>query len=179
MAEVLRADLLLVERGLFSSRAGAQAAIAAGLVIADGKPVAKPSALLPRDAALEASPAHPWVSRGGIKLAAALDAFGIDPSGLACLDVGASTGGFTDVLLARGARSVVAVDVGRDQFAERLKEAHARVRSLEGFDARKLDLEVLGERPELIVCDVSFISQRLVLKHTCRSPRRARSTSGS
>ena len=164
MAEVLRADLLLVERGLFSSRAGAQAAIAAGLVIADGKAVAKPSALLPRDAALEASPAHPWVSRGGIKLAAALDAFGIDPNGLACLDVGASTGGFTDVLLARGARSVVAVDVGRDQFAERLK-AHPRVRSLEGFDARKLDLEVLGERPELIVCDVSFISQRLVLKH--------------
>ncbi len=173
-----RADLLLVERGLFESRARAQEAIAAGLVIADGKPVAKASAMLADDAAIEATPAHPWASRGGLKLAAALDAFEIDPRGLACLDVGASTGGFTDVLLARGARSVVAVDVGRDQFAARLK-ADPRVRSLEGFDARKLDRRrVLVEPPELIICDVSFISQRLVLP-TCFASRRARPRSTS
>jgi len=157
-----RADLLLVERGLFSSRARAQEAIAAGLVSANGAVVGKPSARLPEDAALEASPAHPWVSRGGLKLAAALDAFGLDPAGLVCLDVGASTGGFTEVLLARGARKVVAVDVGRDQLDARLK-ADTRVRSLEALDARQLTAEILGEAPQLIVCDVSFISQRLIL----------------
>lgn len=157
-----RADVLLVERGLFESRARAQEAIAAGLVLADGRPVAKPSARLDEAAGLQASPAHPWASRGGLKLAAALDAFKIDPKGLICLDIGASTGGFTDVLLSRGARAVLAVDVGRDQFLPRLK-ADPRVRSLEGFDARDLTVEVLPEPPALIVCDVSFISQRLVL----------------
>ena len=157
-----RADLLLVERGLFASRARAQEAIAAGLVTADGKRVAKPSALVDDAARIEATAAHPWASRGGLKLAAALDAFGIDPTGRACLDVGASTGGFTDVLLTRDARSVVAIDVGREQFAQRLT-TDPRVRSFEGFDARELTLEVLLERPELIVCDVSFISQRLIL----------------
>ena len=124
-----RADLLLVERGLFLSRARAQEAIAAGLVVADGAPVRKASQTLDAAARLDASPAHPWASRGGLKLAAALDAFALDPAGLACLDIGASTGGFTDVLLARGARSVVAVDVGHGQFDPRLA-ADPRVRAI-------------------------------------------------
>src|SRR5215470_15831824 len=117
-----RADLLLVERGLFESRAKAQAAIAAGLVTADDLPVRKPSDEIPLDAALRAEAAHPWVSRGGVKLAAALDHFGFDPAGHVCLDVGASTGGFTQVLLARSARRVYAVDVGHGQFHASLRE---------------------------------------------------------
>jgi 23S rRNA (cytidine1920-2'-O)/16S rRNA (cytidine1409-2'-O)-methyltransferase len=157
-----RADQLLVERGLFESRARAQAAIAAGLVSADGEIVRKASQTLRPEARLEASPAHPWASRGGLKLAAALDAFGLDPAGLPCLDIGASTGGFTDVLLARGARSVVAVDVGHGQFAARLA-ADERVTLLEGRDARSLTAADLPAPPEAIVCDVSFISQRLAL----------------
>ena len=100
-----RADLILVERGFFASRARAQAAIAAGLVSADGEVVRKASDILADDARIEASAPHPWASRGGVKLAAALIAFDLDPHGLACLDVGASTGGFTDVLLKRGAAS--------------------------------------------------------------------------
>src|SRR5438067_12491486 len=103
MARRMRIDHLLVERGLFASRAQAQAAIAAGRVRADDAPVRKPSDEILRDAVLAAAPAHPYVSRGGVKLAAALDHFGLDPAGRVCLDVGASTGGFTDVLLARGA----------------------------------------------------------------------------
>ena len=157
-----RADLLLVERGFFVSRARAQQAISAGLVSSDGVVLGKASVLLREDAPLEATAAHPWVSRGGLKLVAALDAFGLDPAGLACLDIGASTGGFTDVVLSRGARSVVAVDVGHDQFSPALK-ADPRVKSLEGFDARQLTAEILGEAPSLVVCDVSFISQRLIL----------------
>jgi len=157
-----RADLFLVERGHFPSRARAQEAIAAGLVSANGVTVRKASEGLPPDADIEASAAHPWASRGGIKLAAALDAFALDPQGLACLDVGASTGGFTDVLLTRGARSVVAADVGHGQFDPRLA-ADPRVRSLEGRDARGLTVEDLFESVGAIVCDVSFISQRLVL----------------
>jgi len=115
-----RADLILVERGFFASRARAQAAIAAGLVSADGEKVRKASDALADGARIEASAPHPWASRGGVKLAAALIAFDLDPHGLACLDVGASTGGFTDVLLKRGARSVVAIDVGRGQLDPRL-----------------------------------------------------------
>jgi 23S rRNA (cytidine1920-2'-O)/16S rRNA (cytidine1409-2'-O)-methyltransferase len=157
-----RADLLLVERGLFPSRARAQAAITAGLVRADGATVAKPSAEVAADAAIEAEAPHPYVSRGGLKLAAGLDAFGLDPSGLACLDLGASTGGFTDVLLRRGARRVVAVDVGHGQLDAKLA-ANPRVVSLEGRDARSLTPADLGEPPQALVCDVSFISQRLVL----------------
>ena len=155
-----RADQLLVERGLFASRARAQEAISAGLVRADGEIVRKASQALDADARLEGAPAHPWVSRGGLKLVAALDAFGLDPSGLACLDLGASTGGFTEVLLSRGAKSVLAVDVGQGQF--RLAP-DPRVRSLEGRDARGLTAADLFEPPQAIVCDVSFISQRLVL----------------
>lgn len=159
-----RADIVLVERGFFESRARAQAAIAAGLVRVDGEVVTKASGEIGDDAAIEAEEPHPYVSRGGVKLAAALDAFALDPAGLACLDVGASTGGFTDVLLQRGAESVVAVDVGHGQFATRLA-ADPRVRSYEGRDARSITPELLGLRPEAIVCDVSFISQRLVLPH--------------
>jgi 23S rRNA (cytidine1920-2'-O)/16S rRNA (cytidine1409-2'-O)-methyltransferase len=157
-----RADILLVERGVFASRARAQAAIAAGLVMADGQPVARPSQELAESAEIAAEPAHPYASRGGVKLAAALDAFSLDPRGLACLDIGASTGGFTDVLLGRGARGVLSVDVGRGQFDPKLA-ADPRVRSLEGFDARKLTAADLGEPPGAVVCDVSFISQTLVL----------------
>ena len=157
-----RADLLLVARGLFPSRARAQEAIAAGLVRAAGEIVRKPSQTLERDAAIEASAAHPWASRGGLKLAAALDAFGLSPEGLDCLDVGASTGGFTDVLLSRGAASVVAVDVGHGQFDARLA-ADPRVTVREGFDARALTAADFQAPPRAVVLDVSFISQRLVL----------------
>ena len=162
-----RADIVLVERGFFPSRARAQAAIAAGLVRVGGVALTKASAALADDAPIEAEPPHPYVSRGGVKLAAALDAFRLDPSGLVCLDVGASTGGFTDVLLARGAAKVIAVDVGHGQLDPRLA-ADPRVRSLEGLDARALDPERLGERPGAIVIDVSFISQRLVLPHVLK-----------
>jgi 23S rRNA (cytidine1920-2'-O)/16S rRNA (cytidine1409-2'-O)-methyltransferase len=162
-----RADIVLVERGLFPSRARAQAAIAAGLVSVGGISVTRASEVLADDAPIAAEAPHPWASRGGIKLAAALDAFALDPAGLVCLDVGASTGGFTDVLIARGAAKVVAVDVGRGQFDPRLA-ADSRVRSLEGLDARALGAERLGEPPAAIVVDVSFISQRLVLPHVLR-----------
>ena len=160
-----RADLLLVERGIFQTRAQAQAAIAAGKVRAAGRAVAKPAELLAADAPIEAAPAHPYVSRGGVKLAHALDAFAIDPAGLACLDVGASTGGFTDVLLARGAASVVAVDVGHDQLDPRLA-ADPRVRSLEGCDVRTLSPAALPALPalaDLVVIDVSFVPLGRVL----------------
>jgi 23S rRNA (cytidine1920-2'-O)/16S rRNA (cytidine1409-2'-O)-methyltransferase len=162
-----RADVLLVERGFFSSRARAQAAIAAGLVSVGGVALKRASEEVAGDAPIEAEAAHPWASRGGVKLAAALDAFALDPSGLVCLDVGASTGGFTDVLLARGAAKVIAVDVGRRQLDPRLA-ADPRVRSLEGVDARALTAEMVGERPEAIAVDVSFISQRLVLPHVLK-----------
>jgi 23S rRNA (cytidine1920-2'-O)/16S rRNA (cytidine1409-2'-O)-methyltransferase len=160
--ERLRADRLLVERGHFESRARAQAAIAAGLVRADDQPVTRASDLLDRDARLEASAPHPFVSRGGLKLDAALDAFGFDPAGRVCLDVGASTGGFTDALLARGAAHVYAVDVGRDQLHASLR-ADARVTSLEGTDARSLDRVAIPQAPDLCAIDVSFISLRLIL----------------
>jgi 23S rRNA (cytidine1920-2'-O)/16S rRNA (cytidine1409-2'-O)-methyltransferase len=162
MTTRMRADRLLVERGLFESRAKAQAAIVAGGVIADGAPVAKPSAEIPVDAALSATPAHPWVSRGGVKLAAALDRLGFDPAGRVCLDIGASTGGFTEVLLARGARRVYAVDVGRGQLHPRLRE-RSEVVSLEATDIRHLDPARLAERPDFITIDVSFISLKYVL----------------
>src|ERR1700752_3400443 len=125
-----RADVLLVERGLFDSRTRAQAAIAAGLVTADGVRLKKASDEIADSADLQASPEHPWASRGGVKLAAALDHFGFDPTGRVCLDVGASTGGFTEVLRARGAARVYAVDVGSGQLHARLREDE-RVISLE------------------------------------------------
>jgi 23S rRNA (cytidine1920-2'-O)/16S rRNA (cytidine1409-2'-O)-methyltransferase len=158
----LRIDRLLVERGLFDSRAKAQAAIEAGLVKANGTAIGKASEEVDAAAVLEASPAHPYVSRGGVKLAAALDHFGFDPKGRVCLDVGASTGGFTQVLLARGARKVYAVDVGRGQLHDSLREK-PEVVSLEETDIRTITPERLGETPSLIAVDVSFISLKQVL----------------
>ena len=158
----LRADRLLVERGLFESRAKAQAAIAAGLVAANGAVVRKASEEIPVDAELRASPAHPYVSRGGLKLAAALDHFKFDPRGRVCLDVGASTGGFTEVLLARGAARVYAVDVGRGQLHESLR-ARPEVVSLEETDIRTLSPARFEVAPDLVTVDVSFISLKLVL----------------
>lgn len=157
-----RADRLLVERGLFDSRARAQAAIEAGLVTADGRPVRRASDMITPAAVLDATPAHPWVSRGGVKLAAALDAFGVDPAGRVCLDVGASTGGFTEVLLARGAARVYAVDVGTGQLHKSLKE-RPDVVSLEASDIRTLDAARVPDPIDLTVIDVSFISLKLVL----------------
>ena len=157
-----RADVLLVERGLFESRAKAQAAIAAGLVVADGVPVRRPSDTIAADAVLQGTPEHPWVSRGGMKLSPALDRFGFDPAGRACLDVGASTGGFTEVLAARGARRVYAVDVGTGQLHAKLK-AMSTVISLEGTDIRSLDASRLPEPPDFVTIDASFISLKLVL----------------
>jgi 23S rRNA (cytidine1920-2'-O)/16S rRNA (cytidine1409-2'-O)-methyltransferase len=158
----MRADRLLVERGLFESRAKAQAAITAGGVTADGVAIAKPSDEIAVEAALQAEPAHPWVSRGGVKLAAALDRVPIGVNGRVCLDVGASTGGFSEVLLARGARRVYAVDVGRGQLHPRLRQ-RPEIVSLETTDIRKLDPGALGERPDVVTVDVSFISLKLVL----------------
>jgi 23S rRNA (cytidine1920-2'-O)/16S rRNA (cytidine1409-2'-O)-methyltransferase len=155
-----RIDRLLVERGLFDSRSKAQAAIEAGLVSANDAPVRKASEEIPVDASLRASAAHPYVSRGGVKLAAGLDHFGFDPCGHSCLDVGASTGGFTQVLLERGATRVYAVDVGHGQLHKSLR-ARPEVVSLENTDIRKL--APLDEPPDLVTIDVSFISLKLVL----------------
>src|SRR5262249_58510736 len=116
MSKRERADRLLVARGVFESRARAQAAIEAGRVVADGRPIRKSSEEISMAAALAAEPAHPYVSRGGIKLAAALDSFSLDVAGRICLDVGASTGGFTEVLLGRRGRHVFSVDVRPRQF---------------------------------------------------------------
>ncbi len=157
-----RVDLLLVERGLFESRARAQAAIAAGLVAANGVAVTKASSEIATDAVLTATPAHPYVSRGGVKLAGALDHGAIDVAGKVCLDIGASTGGFSEVLALRGARRITAVDVGHGQFHPKL-QGHAEIVSLEGTDIRALTSAQLGEAPEIIVIDVSFISLKLVL----------------
>jgi 23S rRNA (cytidine1920-2'-O)/16S rRNA (cytidine1409-2'-O)-methyltransferase len=162
MSERRRIDRLLVERGLFDSRAKAQAAIEAGLVSVGSVVVRKASDEVAVDAALTATPAHPYVSRGGVKLAAALDHFRFDPGARTCLDVGASTGGFTQVLLERGARLVIAVDVGRDQLHVSLR-GRPDVVSLEQTDIRTLAAASLPAPPDLITVDVSFISLRLVL----------------
>lgn len=159
-----RADRLLVERGFFESRARAQAAIAAGRVTADGSLVHKPSDQISSAAAIAADPAHAYVSRGGVKLAAALEGFSLDVAGRICLDVGSSTGGFTEVLLSRGARHVYAVDVGRGQLHARLRD-NQQVTSFEQTDIRKLDFSRLPELPDFAAIDVSFISLKLVLPH--------------
>jgi 23S rRNA (cytidine1920-2'-O)/16S rRNA (cytidine1409-2'-O)-methyltransferase len=159
-----RADRLLVARGLFESRARAQAAIAAGLVTADGSLVRKPSDQISSAAAIAADPSHPYVSRGGVKLAAAIESFSLDIAGRVCLDVGSSAGGFTEVLLVRGARHVYAVDVGRDQLHARLRN-NPQVTSIEQADIRKLDPLRLPELPDFAAVDVSFISLKLVLPH--------------
>ncbi|MFZ3238688.1 MAG: TlyA family RNA methyltransferase [Stellaceae bacterium] len=158
-----RADQLLVERGLAESRARAQALILAGLVFAGERRVLKAGEPLSDDAAIEVRGRdHPWVSRGGIKLAHALDHFAIDPSGMTALDIGASTGGFTDVLLTRGARRVYAVDVGHGQLAWKLRQ-DARVVVYERVNARNLGREQIPEPVDLVVCDASFIGLATVL----------------
>ncbi|MEH2474683.1 23S rRNA (cytidine1920-2'-O)/16S rRNA (cytidine1409-2'-O)-methyltransferase [Nitrobacteraceae bacterium AZCC 2161] len=157
-----RADLLLVERGLFESRARAQAAIEAGLVTADHKLVAKASESIPEDAVLQAQPAHPFVSRGGVKLSGALERYPIEIEDHICLDVGASTGGFTEVLLANGASMVFAIDVGRSQLHPSLR-GHPKIVSMEETDIRAYENKRLPARPDVVVIDVSFISLKAVL----------------
>jgi 23S rRNA (cytidine1920-2'-O)/16S rRNA (cytidine1409-2'-O)-methyltransferase len=161
-----RLDQLLVDRGLVDSRTRAQALVLAGKVrVGEGDGARldrKPGDLVDAAVPLSVVEREPYVSRGGHKLAAALDAFGIDPAGLVALDVGASTGGFTDVLLQRGARRVYALDVGRGQLAEALRRDD-RVVSLERTNARTLTAATLPEPVDLAVVDVSFISLGLVL----------------
>ena len=160
----LRIDQALVDRGLAESRTRAQALIMAGLVFAGERKVAKAGETVASDAPLEVrGKDHPWVSRGGLKLVGGLDNFGIDPKGMTCLDVGSSTGGFTDVLLARGAAKVFAVDVGTNQLAWKLRQ-DTRVIVLEQTNARHLTPEHISEPIDLLVCDASFIALHKVLE---------------
>jgi 23S rRNA (cytidine1920-2'-O)/16S rRNA (cytidine1409-2'-O)-methyltransferase len=160
----LRADQLLVSRGLAESRTRAQALIMAGAVFSGEKKLAKPGDIVAEDAPLEVrGKDHPWVSRGGIKLAHGLDHFGFDVSGAVALDVGSSTGGFTDVLLSRGAAKVYAVDVGTNQLAWKLRQ-DARVVVLEQTNARYLTSDQVSEPVDIVVCDASFISLAKVLE---------------
>lgn len=159
----IRADQLLVDRGLVESRAKAQAVILAGLVFSGERKIDKSGQSLADDAPLEMrGREHPWVSRGGTKLAHALDHFGWDVSGAAALDVGSSTGGFTDVLLQRGAARVYAVDVGTNQLAWKLRQ-DSRVLVHEKTNARYLTEKVIVEPIDIVVCDASFISLAKVL----------------
>jgi 23S rRNA (cytidine1920-2'-O)/16S rRNA (cytidine1409-2'-O)-methyltransferase len=162
----IRLDQLLVERGLAESRSRAQALLIGGKVrVGEGDRARvdrKPGDLVDPELEVEVIAPEPYVSRGGYKLAAALDAFAIEPAGRICLDVGASTGGFTDVLLQRGASRVYALDVGRGQLAEALRR-DPRVISLERVNARELHRDSLPDRVSLATIDVSFISLRLVL----------------
>jgi 23S rRNA (cytidine1920-2'-O)/16S rRNA (cytidine1409-2'-O)-methyltransferase len=157
-----RADVFLVEQGYAASRAEAQAAIRAGNVRAGGKPILKPSQIIAPGAVIEYAKPHPYVSRGALKLAAALDRFDLSPAGLTCIDVGASTGGFTEVLLERGARAVYAVDVGHGQMNPKLA-ADPRVILLEGVNARDLGQTQVPEEVDAVAADVSFIGLKLVL----------------
>ncbi|HEX2764247.1 MAG TPA: TlyA family RNA methyltransferase [Allosphingosinicella sp.] len=158
-----RADQMLVERGLAESRARAQALILAGQVFTGERKVDKAGQALAPDAPLEVRGRdHPWVSRGGVKLAHALDHFGWDVTGAVALDVGSSTGGFTDVLLQKGAAKVFAVDVGTNQLAWKLRR-DARVAVHEKTNARYLTDEIVSDPVDLIVCDASFISLAKVL----------------
>jgi 23S rRNA (cytidine1920-2'-O)/16S rRNA (cytidine1409-2'-O)-methyltransferase len=163
----IRLDQLLVERGLAETRSRAQALVLAGVVrVGEGDAARgdrKPGDLLAADTPVAVTERNPYVSRGGHKLAVALDAFGIDPAGLVCLDVGASTGGFTDVLLQRGASRVYALDVGRGQLAETLRR-DPRVVSMERTNARHLSAATLPEPVAIATVDVSFISLALILE---------------
>ncbi|MHB1218652.1 MAG: TlyA family RNA methyltransferase [Alphaproteobacteria bacterium] len=159
----MRADALVQARGLVESRARAQSLIIAGKVMTGDRRVEKPGQLLAADAPLALkAPDHPWVSRGGLKLVRALDHFRIDPSGFVCLDIGASTGGFTDVLLSRGAARVYAVDVGHGQLAWKLRQ-DPRVMVLERTNARRLTRAEVPDEIGLVVCDASFIGLEIVL----------------
>lgn len=158
----MRADQLLVARGLFDSRARARAAIEAGRVVADGVVVSKPSEQVAEDAEIQAEPAHRWVGRGALKLDHALNLWPVVVEGRTVLDVGASTGGFTEVCLDRGAIRVFAVDVGFGQMHPTVA-GDSRVVNLERTDARDLTPELIPEPPQLVVCDASFISLSKVL----------------
>ena len=157
-----RLDTLLAERGLYESRSRAAAAVIAGDVRVGGRPATKPGELVPDQADVAVAEPPPYVSRGGVKLANALDAFGLDPTGRRALDVGASTGGFTDVLLQRGAESVIALDVAYGELHWRLRNDQ-RVVVLERRNARSLEPGELPYEPDLIVADLSFISLTKVL----------------
>lgn len=157
-----RVDQLLVDRGLAESREKAQALILAGEVMVNGQKADKPGRTVAADSRLEVTGRLPYVSRGGVKLAGALDAFAVDPKGMVAIDVGTSTGGFTDCLLQRGAVRVHAVDTGAGQIDWKLR-TDARVVLHENVNARYLMPEAIGEAVDLIVCDVSFISVTLLL----------------
>ena len=162
--ETTRLDQLLLNAGLVASRSRARDAISRGTVRVNGRVVTKPSSTFPASAVIEIDdPAQAYVSRAALKLKAALDEFGLDPAGLDCLDIGASTGGFTDILLERGAAHVIAVDVGHDQLHPRLREDE-RITNYEGLNARVLDEDHLEDREiGVVVSDVSFISLKLAL----------------
>jgi 23S rRNA (cytidine1920-2'-O)/16S rRNA (cytidine1409-2'-O)-methyltransferase len=158
-----RLDKLLVDRGLAASRDRANALVMSGVVLINGHPAAKPGSLVDTTAEISLKEAdHPYVSRGALKLVQGLDAFAIDPTGMTCLDIGASTGGFTDLLLRRGATRVYAIDVGYGQLAWSIRQ-DPRVVVLERENARTMDLALVPEPCDLAVIDVSFISLTLVL----------------
>ena len=161
-ADDLRADTFLVRNGYAKSRTEAQSAIRSGRLKVNGELITKPSRVLDPDAAIEYVPPHPYVSRGALKLIAALDHFELSPKGLVCLDVGASTGGFTEVLLERGAVKVYAVDVGHQQMHPRVKRDE-RVVARDGVNARALSRTEVPDRPMAVVVDVSFIGLKLAL----------------
>ena len=167
-----RLDSLLADRGLFESRTRAAAAVMAGEVRLAGGAAAKPGQLVPEDVEVEIAAGPRFASRGGVKLANALDALGVDPAGRRCLDVGASTGGFTDVLLQRGAEAVIALDVAYGELDWRLR-GDPRVTVIERVNARSIAPEALPFRPDLVVADVSFISLEKVLPAVlaCTAPR--------
>jgi 23S rRNA (cytidine1920-2'-O)/16S rRNA (cytidine1409-2'-O)-methyltransferase len=168
----IRADQLLVSRGLAESRAKAQALIMAGVVFSGERKVAKGGEMLAEDAPLEVrGKDHPWVSRGGVKLDHGLDHFGFDVAGAVALDVGSSTGGFTDVLLSRGAAKVYAVDVGTNQLAWKLRQ-DPRVVVHEQTNARHLDGTVIPEPVDIVVCDASFIGLSKVLEAPLKLAKR-------
>lgn len=157
-----RLDKVIKQRGLIRSRSRAQRMIAAGRIKVDGRIQTRPGHPIDTEAEIEILSFEQYVSQGGDKLAAALDQFRIDPAGLTCLDVGASTGGFTDCLLQHGAAKVHAIDVGHDQLNSRIRR-HPKVVVREGLNARYLELQDIGEPVDLIVIDVSFISLKLIL----------------
>lgn len=158
----MRADVFLVEHGYARSRAEAQEAIAAGNVFDGGRRVCKPSQRLNETARIRYQRAHPFVSRGALKLSAALNHFGLSARGLVCLDLGASTGGFSEVLLLQGARRLFAVDVGHGQLDAKIA-GDPRVVSLERTNARDLTAEQIADPPQAVVADLSFISLKLAL----------------
>ena len=168
----LRADQLLVSRGLAESRTRAQALIMAGAVFSGERKLAKAGEMLAEDAPLEVrGKDHPWVSRGGIKLDLGLTHFGFDVTGAVALDVGSSTGGFTDVLLSRGAAKIYAVDVGTNQLAWKLRQ-DPRVMVHEQTNARSLDSSIVPDEVDIVVCDASFIGLAKVLEAPLKLARR-------